>query len=126
MNNLYKIFIWFIDNILTKPEFFIGIFVFVGYVLLRKKWYECLAGFIKAVVGFMILLVGAKGLVEKFRPILAGLADRFDLKAAVIDPYFGLNAVDSALKSINLTTTYTMIALVIGFLLNILLVNLAK
>ncbi|WP_267886305.1 PTS transporter subunit IIC [Staphylococcus kloosii] len=126
MNNLINIFIWFIDNILTKPEFFIGIIVFVGYVLLKKKWYECFAGFIKAVVGFMILLVGAKGLVEKFRPILAGLGERFDLKAAVIDPYFGLNAVDSALKSINLTTTYTMVALVIGFLLNILLVKLSK
>lgn len=126
MNNLIIIFIWFIDNILTKPEFFIGIIVFVGYVLLKKKWYECFAGFIKAVVGFMILLVGAKGLVEKFRPILAGLGERFDLKAAVIDPYFGLNAVDSALKSINLTTTYTMVALVIGFLLNILLVKLSK
>ncbi|MBF7023074.1 PTS ascorbate transporter subunit IIC [Staphylococcus kloosii] len=126
MNNLINIFIWFIDNILTKPEFFIGIIVFVGYVLLKKKWYECFDGFIKAVVGFMILLVGAKGLVEKFRPILAGLGERFDLKAAVIDPYFGLNAVDSALKSINLTTTYTMVALVIGFLLNILLVKLSK
>ena len=30
MNNLINIFIWFIDNILTKPEFFIGIIVFVG------------------------------------------------------------------------------------------------
>lgn len=115
MNNLINIFIWFIDNILTKPEFFIGIIVFVGYVLLKKKWYECFAGFIKAVVGFMILLVGAKGLVEKFRPILAGLGERFDLKAAVIDPYFGLNAVDSALKSINLTTTYTMVHLLLVF-----------
>ena len=70
----------------------------------------------------MILKVGAGGLVTTFRPILAGLNDRFGLNAAVIDPYFGLNAVNKALESIGQTTSWTMIALLIGFILNILLV----
>ncbi|PWZ72677.1 PTS ascorbate transporter subunit IIC, partial [Staphylococcus pseudintermedius] len=69
---------------------------------------------------------GAGGLVATFRPILAGLGERFGLKAAVIDPYFGLNAVDGALKSIGLTTSYTMLALLVGFLLNIVVVLLRK
>ncbi|PCF67924.1 PTS ascorbate transporter subunit IIC [Staphylococcus pseudintermedius] len=119
-------FTWFSNNILSKPEFFIGIIVFIGYALLKKKLYECFAGFIKATVGYMILTVGAGGLVATFRPILAGLGERFGLKAAVIDPYFGLNAVDGALKSIGLTTSYTMLALLVGFLLNIVVVLLRK
>ena len=46
----------------------------------------------------MILNVGAGGLVTTFRPILAALKTKFELNAAVIDPYFGLQAVDEAIK----------------------------
>lgn len=119
-------FKFFVNNILTKPEFFVGILVFIGYLLLKKPIYQAFSGFIKATVGYMILNVGAGGLVVTFRPILAGLNDRFGLNAAVIDPYFGLNAVNSALESIGLTTSWTMIALLIGFILNILLVLFRK
>lgn len=121
-----SIFNFFINNILTKPEFFVGILVFVGYCLLKRPIHEAFSGFIKATVGYMILNVGAGGLVVTFRPILAGLNERFNLNAAVIDPYFGLNAVNSALGSIGLTTSWTMIALLVGFILNIILVLLRK
>lgn len=116
----------FVNNILTKPEFFVGILVFVGYLLLKKPFHEAFSGFVKATVGYMILNVGAGGLVTTFRPILAGLNNRFGLNAAVIDPYFGLNAVNNALSSIGLTTSWTMIALLIGFALNIVLVIFRK
>ncbi len=81
-------FIWnfIVKNILTQPAYFIGIMVLVGYLLLKKPWYEALAGFIKATVGYMILQVGSGGLVGNFRPILVGLKDRFNLSAVVIDP----------------------------------------
>lgn len=45
--------------------------------------------FLKATVGYFILTVGSGGLTNTFRPILAGLSDRFGLNAVVIDPYFG-------------------------------------
>ncbi len=122
MDVVNTLFEGFVNNILTKPQFFVGILVFVGYSLLGKKVYESFGGFVKATVGYMILGVGAGGLVVTFRPILAGLNDRFGLNAAVIDPYFGLNAVNKALESIGLSTSWTMIALLIGFGLNILLV----
>lgn len=121
-----SIFQFFVNNILTKPEFFVGILVFIGYLLLKKPLHQAFSGFIKATVGYMILNVGASGLVTTFRPILAGLNDRFGLNAAVIDPYFGLNAVNSALESIKVTTSWTMVALLIGFGLNILLVLFRK
>ena len=67
------------DNILTQPNFFIGFIVLLGYMLLRKPFYESIAGFLKATVGYMILQVGSGGLVNNFRPILVGLKDRFNL-----------------------------------------------
>lgn len=76
-------------NIFQKPAFFVGLLVLIGYALLKKPIYDCLSGFVKATVGYMILAVGSGGLVSNFRPILLGLATRFNLTAAVIDPYYG-------------------------------------
>ena len=112
----------FVNNILTKPQFFIGILVFIGYLLMGRKIYEAFAGFVKATVGYMILNVGSGGLVVTFRPILAGLNGKFQLNAAVIDPYFGFNAVNKAMETIGQSTSWTMVALLIGFGLNIVLV----
>jgi len=133
MNFLMAIGTWFGQNILTKPEFFVGLLVFVGYLFLGKKIYEAVGGFIKATVGYMILNVGAGGLVTTFRPILAALKTKFQLNAAVIDPYFGLQAVDEAIKGMieqdpskaSLAAS-VMMALLIGFIVNIVLVLFRK
>lgn len=124
---------FFATNILTKPQYFIGLIVVIGYILLKKKWYDCLAGFIKATVGFMILSVGSSGLVSSFRPILVGLKDRFNLSAMVIDPYFGQNAVQAGLADKNgpafiagRTFSEVMLLLLFAFIFNIILVALKK
>lgn len=121
-------FIWnfIVENILTQPAYFIGIMVLVGYLLLKKPWYESLAGFIKATVGYMILQVGSGGLVGNFRPILVGLKDRFNLSAVVIDPYFGQNAVTEGMERMGRAFTQVMILLLIAFVFNILLVRFKK
>jgi ascorbate PTS system EIIC component len=112
----------FFDNVMAEPAIFIGCISLLGYILLRRPVHECFAGFIKTTVGFYILLVGSGGLVNNFRPILAGLADRFQMKAAVIDPYFGWNAVTAAFAKAGWTTSLIMMALLIAFLWNVLLV----
>ncbi len=109
-------------NIIAEPAIFIGFIVLIGYALMRKPWWECYGGFIKATVGFLILQVGSGGLVTTFRPILAGLKDRFNLQAAVIDPYFGLNAVNAAFTKMGWTVSNIMVALLVAFVWNILLV----
>lgn len=126
MELLLSAFTWFANNIMQKPEFFVGLIVLAGYLLLKKPLHECFAGFVKATVGYMILNVGSGGLVNTFRPILAGLNERFSLNAAVIDPYFGLNAVNSALESVGVSTSWTMVSLLVGFALNIILVLLRR
>lgn len=127
MNYLMGVWEFFAKNILTQPAYFIGLIVFVGYVLLKKPLYESFAGFIKATVGYMILGVGAGGLVGNFRPILVGLKDRFNLEAMVIDPYFGQNAVTEGLETVfGRTFSQVMLLLLIAFIFNLLLVRFKK
>lgn len=118
---------YFASNILTQPAYFIGLMVLVGYILLKKPWYDAFSGFIKATVGYMILAVGSGGLVGNFRPILVGLKNRFNLDAMVIDPYFGQNAVTAGLEpEFGRTFSQVMILLLIAFIFNILLVRFKK
>ncbi len=126
MNIILKIWEFFQINILTQPAFFVGFLVFIGYVLLKKPLYESLAGFIKATVGYLILNVAAGGLVTNFRPILAGLKERFNLQAAVIDPYFGQTAAQGAVESIGRSFSMMLMVLLVSFLFNILLVLFRK
>ncbi len=122
LNTVIQVWQGVFTNIIAEPSIFIGLIVLVGYALLRKPWWECFGGFVKAMVGFLILQVGAGGLVNTFRPILVGLKDRFDLKAAVIDPYFGFNAVNAAFDKMGWTTSLIMLALLVAFVWNIVLV----
>lgn len=124
---------FFAKNILTQPQYFIGLIVVIGYILLKKPWYDVLAGFLKATVGFMILTVGSGGLVSTFRPVLVGLKERFNLKAMVIDPYFGQNAVQAGLEDPNgpafllgKSFSHVMLLLLFAFIFNIVLVLLKK
>lgn len=118
---------WFSQNILQKPAFFVGLIVLVGYALLKKKPHEVFAGFIKATVGYMILDVGAGGLVNTFRPILAALNTKFHIGAAVIDPYFGLTAANTKIaEKFPEFASAAAMALLIGFFWNIFLVAMRK
>ena len=124
LNTVWK---FIVDNIITQPAYFIGLIVLLGYILLKKPWYDVLAGTIKAIVGYLILIVGSGGLVGNFRPVLVGLKDRFQLDAMVIDPYFGQNAVTAGVEEVfGRTFGQVMILVLIAFIFNIILVALKK
>ena len=61
MASLNSIFNFLTSNILTRAELFVGLIILLGYILQRKKWYECVGGFFKGVIGYLILMVGANG-----------------------------------------------------------------
>lgn len=127
MEILLNIWGFFVENILKQPAYFIGLMVFIGYVLLKKRWYETLSGCIKAVVGYFILIVGSSGLVNTCRPIIVALKDKFNLNAVVIDPYFSQIAVDSGLMpEFGRTFSQVMALLLIAFVFNIILVIFRK
>ena len=127
MDFLMKIWSYFAVNVLQQPAFMIGLIVMLGYILLKKPWYDVLAGVIKAIVGYLILSVGSGGLVSNFRPVLVGLKDRFNMDAMVIDPYFGQNAVTAGVEEVfGKAFGDVMILLLIAFIVNILLVRFRK
>lgn len=127
MNILINIWKFFLTNILTQPAFFIGFMVLLGYILLKKPWYEILGGTLKAITGYFILTVGSGGLVKNFRPILVGLKDKYQLKAMVIDPYFGQNAVEAGVKEIfGKGFSGVVLLLAIAFITNLILVRFSK
>ncbi len=126
MDIVINIFEFIFDNILAKPEYFIGLLVFIGYIALGRSFVEGLSGFIKAAIGFMILSVGIGGMVSSFTPILEGLLEKYELKAAVIDSNFGFAAANAALGDIGSSTSLTMVVLLVAFIINILLVLFKK
>ena len=135
MDVLLGIWSWIVNNILTQPAYFIGLIVVLGYALMKKPWYDILAGFIKAVIGYQILLVGSSGLTSAFRPVLVGLQTRFNMNACVIDPYFGQNAVQAAMEDTSSAAldfisgksfSLVMFLLLFAFILNIVLVAFQK
>ena len=127
MDILMNIWTYFATNVLQQPAFMIGLIVAIGYILLKKPWYDILAGVIKAIVGYFILAVGSSGLVSNFRPILVGLKDRFNMDAMVIDPYFGQNSVTTGVEEVfGKGFGNAMILLLIAFIVNILLVRFSK
>ena len=114
------------NNVLSRPQIFIGVIVVVGYVLLKKKPLEVFAGFIKAVVGYKILQVGASNLLSTTNPIINGLKAKFSVTAAVADPNFGLSAAQAALESIGESASFAMMTLLVAFLWNVLLLVFRK
>ena len=127
MNILFTIWSFFATYILQKAPYMVGFLTLLGYCLMGKKWYDTLGGTLKAIIGMLILNAGSGGLTSNFRPILAGLKDRFGLTAAVIDPYYGQNAVTEGVEEFfGKGFSQAMTLLLIAFIVNILLVRFNK
>lgn len=125
MEQVVFIFQEFVNKFLGQAPLLMGTVVFIGYMLLGKKVYESLAGFIKAYVGFRILQVGTGGLVAVFRPIIESLTAKFGLTAFVIDPYFGQTSAQEVLDSVG-SLQYVGYVMLIAFAWNIFLVAFSK
>ena len=127
LNVLNAIWTFFATYVLQKAPYMVGFLTLLGYCLMGKKWYDTLAGTLKAIIGMLILNVGSGGLTSNFRPILAGLKDRFNLTAGVIDPYYGQNAVTAGVEEVfGKGFSQAMTLLLIAFIVNILLVRFNK
>ncbi len=115
----------FFNKFLGQAPLLLGTVVLIGYLLLGRKWYDAVAGFIKTYVGFRILQVGTGGLVGTFRPIIEAVYDKWGISALVIDPYYGQTSGMQVLDSVN-SLQYVGYVMIIAFLWNILLVAFKK
>ena len=125
MDFIVDFFLEFINKFLGQAPLLLGTVVFVGYLLLGKKWYESLSGFIKTYVGFKILQVGTGGLVGTFRPIITALTNKFGITALVIDPYYGQTSATEMLDTVS-SLEYVGYVMIIAFILNIIYVGFRK
>lgn len=76
MDILMRAWSYFATNILQQPAWMIGLIVLIGYILLKKPWYDVLGGTIKAVVGYMTWQqVRRTG--KQLPSVLVGAEDRF-------------------------------------------------
>ncbi len=125
MSGLIDFFMAFINKFLGQPALLLGTITLTGYLLLGKKIYEGIAGFIKAYVGFKILQVGTGGLVSTFRPIIESLSEGYGITALVIDPYFGQTSGTETLDIFG-SLQFVGYVMLIAFIFNILLVALRR
>ena len=125
MDFILDVFLGFINKFLGQAPLLLGLVVFLGYLLLKKRWYEALAGFIKTYVGFKILQVGTGGLVGTFRPIIEALTAKFGITALVIDPYYGQTSATEMLDTVD-SLAYVGYVMLIAFVLNIIYVGFRK
>ena len=126
MEAIMSVFQAIFDNIISFPPFLMAILIFVGYLLAEKSGWEAFGGAIKGAVGYMILQVGSRGMIQGFNPILNGLLEKYNLTAAVIDSNIGFAAANDAIEGIGESLASTMFVLLIGFAVNLALVLLTK
>lgn len=114
-----------VEEILKQPYFIIGLMVVIGYIILRKRWYEVISGFIRAVVGYMILQVGSGGLSGVATPFINGLKSlNSDLdKTVILDTYTTQSTIETWVGDL---VSAVYIILLCAFVLNIILVALKK
>jgi ascorbate PTS system EIIC component len=125
MQVVLDLFLGFINKFLGQAPLLLGTVVFIGYLLLKRKWYQALSGFIKTYVGFKILQVGTGGLIAVFRPIITALTAKFGITALVIDPYYGQTSATEMLSTVD-SLQYVGYVMIIAFILNIVYVAFRK
>jgi len=125
METVSNIIFDFFDKFLGQAPLLLGTVVLIGYLLLKKPWYDAVAGFIKTYVGFRILQVGTGGLVGTFRPIIDAIYDRFEVNALLIGPYYGQSSGETVLQSLD-SLQFVAYVMLIAFVFNIILVALKK
>lgn len=112
-----------INNFLGINPILIGLMVLVGYLILGRSVVDSFLGMIKAMIGVLILGIGAGTLVGIAKPIFQAISG---LGAGVtpLDPYFALAGGPAWLKALNANFFVSAISfvLLLAFFVNIVFV----
>jgi len=121
-----KIVSWILTNVFGNVPMFMGLLVFIGLLCCGKKFYEALAGFIKAVVGYMVFNVASSGMTSTLRPILFAMQTKLGQNVIILDGYYGMSVVKDVAATLNRAMSIYTVGMCIVFFLTLLMVYFKK
>ncbi|HEX2883795.1 MAG TPA: PTS ascorbate transporter subunit IIC [Candidatus Limnocylindria bacterium] len=104
-----------VEEILSQPALLLGLIVLVGLLALRKPAGEVIGGTLKAILGFVILGVGANAVVAALQPLGVMVLEVFGAQGVV-----PTNEAITGIAAGEFGTTVAWVMLV-GFLVNLAL-----
>ncbi|WP_426460915.1 PTS ascorbate transporter subunit IIC [Mycoplasma hafezii] len=111
-----------ISNFLGSVTILIGVVVFAGYLILGRGFSDAFLGMIKAMIGVIMLKIGAAVLVGMAKPVFTGIS-KLGADVTPLDPYFVWNDSAKWLRELNAGyEAWISYALLIGFAINLLMV----
>lgn len=72
----------FIQSILTKPAWIMGLFAFVGLVALKRPAHKVMTGTLKPILGYIMLSAGATVVQENLAPLGTFIETGFHISRA--------------------------------------------
>jgi len=120
MSTILDVVMWLADNIFGEPAILIGLIVLIGLLLQKKTASQTISGTFKAVIGFLIITLGAdiiSGALSVFEPLWAEV---FNLDSESFTGYMGQEAFNGKFGSA------VALAMAIGFIINVLIARFTR
>ncbi|MFZ5824286.1 MAG: PTS ascorbate transporter subunit IIC [Bacillota bacterium] len=106
---------WLANNLFGQPAILIGLIVMIGLLVQKKTASQVVSGTMKAVVGFLIIGIGAGAIVNALLVFQPMWAEVFGLQQQALSNFMGFEAFNSKYGgAVALIMTF-------GFLINVLL-----
>lgn len=117
---------WLLSNIFGNTSIFMGLLVFIGLLCCGKKFYQAFAGFIKAIVGYMVFSVSSSGMTSTLRPILFAMQNKLGSNVIILDGYYGQSIVKDVAANLNRALSIYTVGMCIVFFVTLIMVYFKK
>jgi len=111
---------WIVNNIFGQAGFFLGLIVLIGLVVQGKTFGQVVQGTVKAIIGFLIIGLGAGAIVDALLVFEPMWAEVFGLSAQGLGEFLGQEGFMAQFG------TVVTLSMTIGFLVNVLLARITK
>src|SRR5699024_6320216 len=120
MEAILNAVMWLADNIFGEPAILIGFIVLVGLLLQKKTLSQTISGTFKAIIGFLIITLGAdiiSNALSVFEPLWAEV---FNLESEFLSDYLRKEELYGRLCS------SVSLAIAIAFLINVIMARFTR
>lgn len=110
----------FIQSILTKPAWIMGLFSFVGLVALKRPGHKILTGTLKPILGYIMLSAGAGLISTNLAPLGTFIETGFHITGIVPNNEVVVSMAQTVLG------VQTMLILIFGYVVNLIVARFTK